>query len=358
MSDSEEKTEKATSHKLKEARKKGEVGLSKELTGSIGFMAGFLLLWLGASFLQGELRQVLGAALDAIAADSRAPLAPASIVQMLVAAAWVVGPVFAVVTVAGLLTAFAQTRGVFSTEPLQIKFEKMNPGTALKNLFSTRQLGVLLQMILKLGLLGAATVITIKAFIGPMIMGIYGTPDHTALAGTTALRMLFGACGIVFVVLGTLDFMQQHFEHLKKNRMSKSERKRESKEHDGDPHLVAARKARRREIVETPVRLGVSKANVVVMNPTHFAVALCYERGVTDLPIVVAKGQDAAALALRRQAGQLAIPVLESPPLARSLFARVGLGEAIGDEHVEAVAEVFRWLARLERAPAAAAAAT
>lgn len=348
MSDSEEKTEQPTRHKLKEARKKGEVALSRELTGAIGFVAVFLLLWLGSAFLQGKLRGVLDAALDAIGADSRAPLTGAAIEQMAVSAMWVVVPVLALAVVAGLAAAFAQTRGVFSTEPLKLKFEKLNPGEALKNLFSTKQLGVLVQMVFKLGLLAAVTVLTVKTFIGPMILGIHAEPGHTSLAGAGAVRVLFGGCGVVFVALGALDFVHQYFEHIKKNKMSKSELKRENKDQEGDPHLRSELKLRRREIVDAPAKLGVAGASVVVTNPTHFAVALYYDGSVVDLPVVVAKGQDDAALAIRREAGRSAVPVLENPPLARALFAGVGLGEAIGDEHVEAVAEVFRWLGRFK----------
>ncbi len=345
MSDSEEKTEQPTKHKLKEARKKGEVALSKELTGAIGFAAVFALLWLGGDWLQRHLRRVLGAALDAVGANPGNPMTLAAIEQMMTAALWIVVPVCLLAVVVGLLAAFAQTGGVFSTEPLKIKFEKMNPGEALKNLFSTRQLGVLVQMLAKLALLGGATVFTVKTFLGPMILGIYSGAGNAGQAGMSALRMLFGACCVIFVVLGALDFVQQYFEHIKKNKMSKSERKREQKDQDGDPLLRAALKSRRREIVDAPMKLGVSRANVVIANPTHFAVALYYEDGVVDLPIVVDKGQDDNALSIRQRAALLAIPVLENPPLARSLFARVGLGQAIGDEHVEAVADVFRWLA-------------
>jgi type III secretion protein U len=347
MSDSEEKTEQPTKHKLKEARKKGEVALSKELTGAIGFVAVFLLLWLGGGFVQQHLRRVIGAALDAVGANPGGPINSTAVEQMLIAALWIVAPVCLLVVVAGLLVGYAQTGGVFSTEPLKFKFERMNPGEALKNLFSTRQLGVLLQMLAKLGLLGAATAITVTTFIGPMIMGIYGNVDNAGLAGMSALNILFGSCSVIFIVLGALDFLQQYFEHIKKNKMSKSERKRESKDQDGDPLLRAALKTRRREIVEAPMSLGVSRASVVITNPTHFAVALFYEDGVTELPIVVDKGRDDSALSIRQRAVELGIPVLESPPLARSLFARVGLGQAISDEHVEAVAQVFRWLASI-----------
>ncbi len=342
MSDSEEKTEQPTAHKLKQARKKGEVAQSKELTSSVSFVSVFMMLWLGAEFWYSKLRAVLSAALDAIMVNSHEPLNSSTVTEMATQAMWIIGPVFILATVAGMLTAFAQTRGVFSTEPLIVKFQKLNPGEALKNLFSTKQLGTLLQMIAKLCLICTVMVMTIKNYVGPMIMGIYGDGGNTLVAGLGAMRALFGACGAVFVVLASIDFLQQYFEHIKKNRMSKSERKRENKDQQGDPHLRSELKARGREIVDAP--MGVARANVVVTNPTHFAVALYYEDGKVELPIVVAKGEDAAAFQIRTEARQHAIPVLESPPLARMLYAQVPLGDAIAPEHVDAVAEVFRWV--------------
>ena len=353
MSDTEEKTEQPTAQKLRKAREKGDVAQSKELTGSVSFLSVFMMLWLGADFWSARMRGVLGTALDAITANSHDPVNSASITTMVSQALLLIGPVFLLAVVAGLLTTFAQTRGVFSTEPLIIKFEKLNPGEALKSLFSTKQLGQLILMLLKLALLASVTVMTIRHYVGPMIQGIHadsGSAGNTMLAGMSAVRALFGACGAVFVVLSTLDFMQQYFEYIKKNKMSKSERKRERKDQDGDPHMRSELRSKRREIVDEASKRGVARANVVVTNPTHFSVALHYEPGVVDLPVVVAKGHDEEAFRIRREAAGHAIPVLESPPLARALYAQVAVGEPILPEHVEAVAEVFRWLKTLPSA--------
>ena len=348
---SEEKTEEPTRHKLREARKRGEVAVSKDLTGAVTFAAVVAALWLASPFAETQLRRVLDAAFGVAASrGSRASMGPA-VEQMVVGGLWIVVPLLLLAALTAVLVGLLQTRGNFSTEPLAIKFDKLNIGESLKQLFSTKQLGVLLQLLLKLGLLVALLVMTLKAFLGPMVAGVYASSGDSSAVGMTALRILFAGTAGVLVVLGLIDFLQQYFEYIKRNRMSKSERKRESKEQDGDPQIRQQLKALRREVAESPVKLGVASASVVVTNPTHFAVGLYYEPGVVALPVVVAKGYDASAQQIRADAARRAIPVLESPPLARALFASVALGECIGEEHLEAVAEVFRWVAKVSASP-------
>lgn len=345
---SEEKTEEPSKHKLEGARKRGEVARSKDFTSAFTFLAVFLFIWLGAGFLQEKLYLVLSSALDWIAAPKDAARAEAAIVDMVVAALWVSVPVLLLAAAIGILMGLLQTRGVFSTEPLQLKFERLNPGEAIKSLFSTRQLGVLIQLVFKILLLSAIMFGTIKVFMEPLILGIYGVTKDVGATGMVALNVLFGGSALVFILLGVIDFLQQHFEYIKQNRMSKSERKRENKDNDGDPLVKANLSSLRREMTNSPPKKGMQDANVLIVNPTHFAVALYYEQGVVDLPVVLAKGSDEVALQLRTEAGRHAIPIMEHPPLARTLFASVALGDHIKDEHIEAVAEVFRWLNRLK----------
>ncbi|MBC7548052.1 MAG: EscU/YscU/HrcU family type III secretion system export apparatus switch protein [Polaromonas sp.] len=347
---SEEKTEEPTSHKLETSRKRGEIASSKDLTGAFTYLAAFLAIWLGAGYLQKHLNQILSLAFDLIASPKYGGQTEATIVAMLVSALWVSGPILLVAALVGVLVGLLQTRGVFSVDPLIPKFERLNPGEALKQLFSTRQLGVLIQMILKVLLLVALLVGTIKMFIEPLMLGVYGVSKDAGTTGMIALYVLFGGAALVFIVLGIVDFLQQHFEYIKQNKMSKSERKRETKDNDGDPLLKAELRVLRREMVNAAPRQGLREANVLVTNPTHFAIALYYEQGVVELPVVLAKGQDEVALQMRAEAGRYAIPIMENPPLARALYASVALGQNIGDEHVEAVAEVFRWLNRLKSA--------
>jgi flagellar biosynthesis protein FlhB len=348
MSSSEEKTEEATSHKLSEARKRGDVAVSKDLTGSIAFAAVFLLLWLSSDFAEKHLRNMMGTALDVISTPGSAKSLGQGIADMLISALWVVGPALLVGVVVSLVAGLLQTKGAFSTDPLKIDFNRLNPVETMKQLFSTRQLGVFVLLLLKVGLLGGFLVSTFLSFIGPMISSVEQTSGNAGSIGFSALRTLFGGAALVFVALSLIDYLLQYFEYLKRNRMSKTERKQENKDQDGDPHMKSEQRSFRRELSESPGKPGMSKAQVLVTNPTHFAVALYYEPGMVELPVVVAKGEDATALAMRTEATARAIPIMENPVLARALHRSVGLGEYIGDEHLEAVAEVFRWIKRLK----------
>ena len=346
---SEEKSEEPTDHKLREARKKGEVATSRDLTGAVAFLAVMLLLANSTGYIGRQLRLILDASLNAVAWGANGEGLPAVITQMVFAALWVVGPVLLLAVVVTLLVGLAQTRGMFSTHPVNFKPERMNPAQAFKQLFSTKQLGVLVQMIFKAGALLTIIAWTLRHYLNPMASGMYWSIDTARAVGLESLNSMFLSGAAVFLVLGIVDYIQQCKEHIKANRMSKTETKREWKDLDGDPKMKWRLKQDRKEILESPRRpRSLADAQVVVTNPTHFAVALYYEPGVVELPVVVAKGHDAHALAMRRQAQGLCIPVLESPPLARSLHRHVELGECIGDQHLAAVAEVFRWLRRIK----------
>ncbi|RQP21309.1 EscU/YscU/HrcU family type III secretion system export apparatus switch protein [Piscinibacter terrae] len=347
---SEEKTEKATPHKLREARKRGEAAVSKDLSSAVVFAAVLGLLWFGSGASQRHLQRMLLAALDVVSSGGHGPQMAAALEQMLEAALHVIVPYLLLAALVSIVIGVVQTRGVFSTEPIKIKFDRLNPAESLKQLFSTRQLGVLVQMLLKLALLGVVLVWTVQSFLGPMVQALHGSAADGWSVGDSALRILFAGAAAVFLFLGLVDFLHQHFEYLKRNRMSKTERKQERKNTDGSPEVKAEQRARRRELMSAPVPMGVAGASVVVTNPTHFAVALYYEPGVVDLPVVVAKGHDAQAMAIRADAGRHDVPIMENPPLARALFSSIELGERIGDEHIDAVAEVFRWVQRFKAA--------
>lgn len=346
---SEEKTEEASAHKLREARRRGEVAISRELTSAFSFAVALGVLWADWDHLQQRLRSLFSAALALAASRDPARDTAAAVQQMMLDLLWIVAPVLLAAVAAALLAGMLQTRGVMSAHPLKIDLSRMSPGQMLQRMFSTRQLAEVARVALVLLLLGGVLLAVLKHQVGPLVQRVYAPAERAGAAAGRGLGDLFLWAAAVFLALGVLDYALQWFEYRKRNRMSKSERKREHRDHEGDPLLRGELRRQRRELVERGGSPGLAQAKVVVTNPTHFAVALYYEAGVVDLPVVVAKGEDAAALQIRQQAQQLAIPLLESPPLARSLYRAVDLGDCIGDEHVDAVAEVFRWLADLGR---------
>jgi flagellar biosynthesis protein FlhB len=350
MSSSEEKTEEASDHRLRNARKEGDVAVSHHLTDGLVFAAVCIAIWLAADLGFRQLDTIFSAAMDAVPNKLHAGEELSSAANaMIIAALYIVAPLLLLAALVSLVVSVTQTRGMFSTEPMKFKFDRLNPSETIKNLFSTRQLGVLIQMVLAVGLIGGIVLSTLNSFIELMIFDIYGTERFIGGSVAKALMYLFFLAAGVYVALGLLDYAQAYFEFLKRNRMSKSDRKREHKENDGDPQLKSELRARWREIDETSPKSGVAGASVVIANPTHFTVALYYATGKTDLPIVVAKGKDQTALKMRAEAIHLSVPIIENPPLARSLYRSVELGGCIGDEHLETVAEIFRWLNRMKK---------
>jgi type III secretion protein U len=353
MSSSEEKTESPTQHKLREARKRGAVANSKDLNGAAGFCAVMLVLWFGWGFIQERLSRVLDLAIGMTHAPDIQRALPVALLQMLLDLVLICVPLLLAGVVGSVIVGFVQTRGVFSTDQISFKFSRMNPGQAIERIFSTRQLFELFKMLLKLALLLGIVFIVIKTHLNPLISSVHSGHEKAPLVSMHGLGLLFICAALTFVVLGLVDYGHQWFEFMKEQRMSKSEVKREHKELDGDPYLRAELDGQRRAMLVDRPKPGLRNAQVLITNPTHFAVALYYEPGVVDLPVLVSKGQDDQALQLRADAKRLAIPILENPPLARSLFRLIALGDPIAEEHIEAVAEVFRWLKRVRPATAA-----
>lgn len=348
---SEEKTEAPTAHKLREARKRGEVAFSRDLAAALGFAVLLVALWMMGAHVAAHLQRLIWVAFDFARQPLDVAAMGAAAQPMLMGLVWIVLPLFLTAAGASLAAGLMQTRGVVSAHPFKIDFGRMNPGKFLEQVFSTRQALELLKMLLKFGLLFGAILWVFRSHLPALASSMYGSPLAAGVACLRALGTLFSAVALLFLALGLVDYGHQLFEFFKQQRMSKSERKREYRDNEGDPHLKGELRAWRQELLESSVKPGLGRASVLVTNPTHFAVALFYEQGVVDLPLVVAKGEDGEALRMRAQAREQAIPVLESPPLARNLYATVPVGASIGEEHLEAVAEVFRWVNRLKCKP-------
>ncbi len=342
-----EKTEKATAKKLRDARLKGEVAKSKDVTSAAVFVALLGVLWLGGALFMKSIRAVLEIAIDAPAQVTAGRPWLLLLEQALREAGIVVLPVLGAALVAAVLAGFAQVRGVFSAEPLQFKPERLNPAEGLKNLFSTRQLFELLKLIVKTVALSFALFVVVKGGFSAAVRGVYAQPATAGLIGWKLVLWLFCVAALVYAVVSTADFGLQVFEYLKRQRMTKEEVRRERRDMDGDPHVRARRRQMFRELASGQGGAPLAKASVVLTNPTQVAVALWYERGQTELPVVVAKGLDSEALALRRAARTLKVPIVENRPLARQLYAEVGLNEPIEEAHFQAVAEVLRWVRSL-----------
>jgi type III secretion protein U len=333
-----EKTEKASAKKLQDARKKGEIAKSKDATSAAVVIVLLGLMWVAGGAFMAAIQALLEVAIDAPAQVGSGKPWWLLLEQLARDAAKVVLPVLIAAVVAAVLAGFAQVRGVFSFEPMQFKPERLNPTEGLKNLFSTRQWFELLKLIAKTTALGVALFVVVKAGLPGTVRTIYAEPAAAGLVGWKLLLWLCSVAALIYAVMSVADIGLQIFEFLKRQRMSKDEVRREQRDMDGDPHVRGRRRQLAREL---------AKASVVLTNPTHVAVAIWYERGITELPVVIAKGLDGDAQAIKRQARSLRVPIVENPPLARQLFADVGLSEPIEEAHFEAVAEVLRRVSKL-----------
>lgn len=349
----QEKTEQPTEKRLKESREKGEVPRSRDLSGAAVVLAGVAALMAGgpASFEHARriFRFGLGYSREALFSDAL----PGRVLHAALREALAL---FAPVALATLLAAFAAPLLLgglnFSGKALEPKFERLDPIKGLGRIFALRGLVELGKALLKLLFIGAVLALLLRHWQG----ALQATGRGAVSAGIAQALGLLGQAalwfGSILALIGGLDALYQKYDHTKKLRMSRQEIKDEMKESEGSPEMkgrirqVQMAQARRRMMEELP------KADVVVVNPTHFAVALKYDDGRMGAPRVIAKGVDVLAQQIRLVAGSHRIPLVEAPPLARALYASTKLGQEIPAALYVAVAQVLVYVYQLKQAAA------
>jgi type III secretion protein U len=341
-----EKQYKPTQRKLREARKQGEVVRGRELTSLAAFVALWIFLGLGGGYWWRHLTRIADHAIRAADPTSEAAQTGwvGEVQSLGLEMVWILGPLLCVGAAAAVLVGGLQTRGLISFAPLIPKFERINPGQGLRNLFSTRHLFDLGKMLVKTLLLIGMLFYCIGGSLDSLVRTTYASVGDVLPIGAALVWRLMGGVAVIFALGAALDYAHQFYEFMKKQKMSVEELRREFRETDGDPHMKRRRRALAREMIFNPATGSGPTPSVVVVNPTHVSVALYYESGKTPLPRVVAKGLDAAALEIRAKAERDGVPVLEDQPLARKLYREVELGQYINEESIDAVAAVFRWV--------------
>lgn len=341
---SQTRTEPPTRHRLKELRKRGNVARSADVGATVAIVASLALLMLGGARL---LERLSGVLQRAVTADFNTLLQPASLLEwlraMLLEVVWITLPLVLVLIVAGALAGFIQVGPVFAAEQVRPQLSRLDPVAGFRRMFSRRSLVELVKFLLKAALLGAV-IWHAAASALPALLKSHWLP----LAGLGSLaRELLAVLGgwavTCFSVIAAFDLWFQRFDFQRRNRMSIDEVRREHKETQGDPHIRGRRRQLHREITEAALLESVRRASVVVVNPTHIAVALYYEAGATDLPLVLAKGEGYLAQAIRRVAEQEGIPVMRDVDLARRLRSEAAVDQYIPEDLLEPVAAVLRW---------------
>lgn len=344
---SDEKTEKPTEKKLKDAHRDGETAKSADLIAAAVLLAGGLLLAMAAAFFGERWRALVDLALDVDGSRHPAMTLKQTLGHVALQLGLMTLPVaFAFALIAWVAT-WAQTGIVLSFKPLELKMNALNPASGLKRIFSLRAMIDLVKMLVKAVAVTAALWQLILSVL-PTIAGTAYLPiADMAQIGMTLLVRLLAAGGLLFLVLGAADFGIQRWLFIRDHRMSKDDIKHEHKNSEGDPHIKGQRKAIARELAtEEAPKQDLAGAQAVIVNPTHYAVAIRYAPEEYALPRIVAKGVDDQALMLREQAQARGIPIIGNPPLARALY-RVELGEPVPEALFETVAEVLAWVGEL-----------
>ena len=347
--DDDGKTEKPTPSRLQEVREKGDSPLSRELVqGGVLLVAAVLLLALGG-WLVDSFRRVLqhGLAVDRARVDD-----VGSACRALLDAVWIVLPPFAVFVLAlvgaTLLIGYGQIGVKWSKEAVGFKLERVNPVTNWKRVFNVQALVRTGFAVLKLGVL----VVVLWLVVGgrlPALLHLHETPlaeaaSHVAGIGLDVLLWV----GAVVTAIAAADLFWQRYQFEKRNMMTRQEVEDERKRSEGDPAIKMRQRRARNELLKNRMMTEVPKADVIVTNPTHFSVALRYDRKRDAAPKVVAKGVDEMAFVIREIAKEHGIPLMEDPPLARALYRAVKIGQTIPERFYQAVATVLGHVYRIK----------
>lgn len=347
--DDNEKSEDPTQKRLDEALERGNVAKSQEVSTWFVIAAATLLLLMFASPMSAGLKTTLG---GIIANAHRIPADGGGLMRF----AGKTGlEVIAILAIPFLLLALAaiggnmiQHRLVWSTESLKPKLSKISPLAGLKRLFSKIALVNFVKGVLKIALLGTVMSMLLWPERG-RLESMVATDPAVILPLVAAFSLkLLGLVVAILAVIAAADFFFQYRQWYEKQKMSLREIKEEFRQSEGDPMVKARIRRIREQRARKRMMAAVPEASVVITNPTHFAVALKYERG-DNAPVCVAKGVDALALKIREVAAAHSVPVVENPPLARALHASVEIDEEIPAEHYRAVAEVIGYVMNLRR---------
>lgn len=344
----QEKTEEPSQKRLEEARKRGQIYQSREINSFLLLFTFAVMIGWSAGDTMGEAQAVLAQFIhqpDMMPADN-AGLGKVMKHALLAMGAVMAGPLLAFV-VAALAASMIQKPLVFSFEPLMPKFEKISPMKGLKRLFSFRSLTEFFKGIVKITLVGLVGTMAVWPQRGEL-MRLADTETLPMLKLTQEMvnDMMIGILIALFFI-ALLDYLYQRFDYIKNLRMTKQELKDEYKQQEGDPVIKQRIRALRMERARKRMMAEVPTSDVVITNPTHYAVALKYENDTMEAPKVVAKGQDLIALKIRELAKEHQVPVVENPPLARALFP-LELEQEIPYEHYKAVAEVISYVYKLK----------
>lgn len=346
-----EKTEKATPKKRQDARKKGQVLKSQDITSALVLLSVFLFLLISASSMRDGVMSFFKQSFSKyMLVDSLSiKLVIKVYKEVLTEMSVIVLPILAIAFIAGIVGNFLQFGLLFTTEPLKFDLTKLDPIKGLKRMFSLRAIVELLKSVLKISLIGTVTTAILWKNIEDVLSLSFKSPWAT-LVTVSKLTVLMGiAASIVLLFIAVLDFLYQKFDYEKNLKMSKQDIKDEYKNSEGDPLIKSKIKQRQREMAMRRMMQEVPQADVVITNPTHYAIALKYDEDKMDAPKVIAKGTDFIAQKIKLIAKENGVVMVENRPLARAMYDQVEIGKHIPEEFFKAVAEVLAYVYRVKQ---------
>jgi len=346
----EERTEQPTPRRRRQAREKGQVATSTDLSRAIALLGIYLAWRLAGPGMADALLHATARMLQAAPArELDAGAVMTGYAQTLPLVLAVVGPIMAAAVLGAVVAASAQTRGLLAAAALNPDLNRINPASGAKRLLSWRGLVAAIKGIVKVALVltigawvlrgRAADIVSMAGLeLGAMVSLVLG------IAGEIIVK-----CTITLIVLGAADYAFEWWDHEKSLRMTRQELRRDLREDDGDPQIRQRRRQLRRSMLAQGITAELPQADVVVTNPTHYAVALRYDPRRMASPKVVARGQRAIAREIIRVARAHGVTIIENPPVARSLFAACALGDPVPHQLYQVVAEIFAALYRRRR---------
>jgi flagellar biosynthetic protein FlhB len=345
----EEKTEKATPKKRQDTRKKGQVAKSTDVNTAIILLLVFLFLWLFGRMLGGTLLNLLKHTFQTyILIDITEANFSSVFLELILEAAVVLLPIMLIALIAGVAASYMQVGVLFAPEAIKMKLSKLDPIKGAKRIFSIRALVELVKSLLKIGLAGLVVFVIIwHSLEEVMLLSQKSVADGFYIIAQ--LVVILGlSVAILLLILSIPDYLYQKYDHEKQIKMSKKDIKDEHKNMEGDPRIKSKRKQKQMEMAMQRMMQEVPKADVVITNPTHFAVVLRYDEEKADAPFVVAKGVDFVAQKIKGIAADYQVVTVENKPLARALYAQADIGDQVPEDLFKAVAEVLAYVYRLK----------
>ncbi|CEN21619.1 fused FliR family export protein/FlhB family type III secretion system protein [Paraclostridium sordellii] len=342
MLSTDDKTEEPSSKKIKDARKSGNVAKSKEVVTTLTLLGVLIIIYSMSDFVILQLKESIVRYLNMGFSNEFSMKIVGSLLMMILAGFMkIIVPIGVIIIVFSVIGNVMQSGFLMTTDPLKPKFSKLNPINGFKNMFSMKSLGNLIKSIILVAILFKVG----YSFMSKNFIGILKTGDiylpYLMSTIITLIKELIQSILLALFVISVVDFAYQKYMHKKDLKMTKQEVKEEYKQMEGNPEIKGKIKQKQREMASRRMMEAVPSASVIVTNPTHISIAIKYEKGKDQAPIVVAKGADIVAFKIREIAKEHDIPIIENKPLARLMYKEVEIEEEIPEKVYQEVAEVL-----------------